>query len=479
MATKCISNITIVGGGIAGSSAALLLAQSGLHVTLYEKGPSLVSGPPFCHLHAGGNLYPEISDAQCLKLLEQSIAFARLYPHGVDYRPTIIAVPTHCTRSPQALLPRLEMLTAHYQHLIAQDPANAILGDPGAYYKCYDKATITALQSREIVPHPTTLDEWMIPFAKRVDLEKLQFPILLVQEYGLNLFRIGAGEMLALQAMPNVTLKLNTEVTHITPASEGWQITTKSPEGTSITTTDYLINATGFLTGKIDDMIGVPCQRLVEFKAAYISQWGEASDHLWPEIIFHGERGTPDGMGQFTPYPEGYFQLHGMTPAITLYEDGLVASTPQSCQPQLPQHFVEKILHRWEWSETQERTERAIAHLGRFIPSFHTATVGSHPLFGAQQIPGDDPTLRVAEVSFPTHRYARAEIVKVSSVIDMCRAIVEDLKKYGEITEIALETTPFDTIDPQTLDALAQEIAQSRDYPAALGRRSLPRPTIR
>jgi len=54
--------IAIVGGGVAGSSIALYLGQLGLNVTLFEKEPSLVSGPPFCHLHAGGNLYREISD---------------------------------------------------------------------------------------------------------------------------------------------------------------------------------------------------------------------------------------------------------------------------------------------------------------------------------------------------------------------------------------------------------------------------------
>ncbi len=32
-------------------------------------------------------------------------------------------------------------------------------------------------------------------------------------------------------------------------------------------------------------------------------------DAQWPEVIFHGERGTPNGMAQLTPYPDGFFQL--------------------------------------------------------------------------------------------------------------------------------------------------------------------------
>jgi len=432
------AKIAIVGGGIAGTTAALLLSRTGAQITLYEKGSSLVGGPPFCHLHAGGNLYPEISDAQCLKLLEQSIAFARLYPHGVDHRPTVVALPAYCSRNTEHLLPRLEKLTARYRTLIEEDPANEVLGKPEHYFRLYDKAAITALKSRPIVAKPSTPDEWMLPFAHEVDLEKIQFPVILVQEYGLNLFRIGAGEMLALSEMPNVDLRLETEVTHIEQTETGWQISTTHDGQQSEESFDYLT--------------------------------------LWPEIVFHGERGTPRGMGQFTPYPQGYFQLHGMTKEITLYEEGLVANTPQSCQPQLPENLMEKILKSWSEEETRTRTQSAIKHLARFIPSFATATVGSKPLFGAQQIPGDDPTLRVAEVSFPAPRYARAEIVKVSSVVDMCRAIIDDLQHYTQIDIDRFDPfyPYFERIDEHKLDTLARQIAQSRDYPAALAGRCVP-----
>ena len=47
--------IAVIGGGIAGASIALYLSEIGLKVDLFEKGTSLVNGPPICHLHAGGN----------------------------------------------------------------------------------------------------------------------------------------------------------------------------------------------------------------------------------------------------------------------------------------------------------------------------------------------------------------------------------------------------------------------------------------
>jgi len=429
------AKIAIIGGGVAGATAALYFGKMGLDITLFEKEPSLVTGPPFCHLHAGGNLYREISDAQCVTLLKQSIDFLRFYPYIVDYRPTVIVLPSTDKGTPEALLPRLALLTKEYEALIAQDKQNEVLGNPKNYYKSYSKVEIEALKRKKIVQVPTSCDEWMIPVAQNIDLDKVQFPLIMVQEYGLNLFRLAAGTALSLEEMPNVELQLQSIVHNVQKNYDldGWDVSYVQNDTSHTAHFDYLINAAGFRTGKIDDLLSVPCKAMVEFKAAYISQWDDHNDIKFPEIIFHGERGTPQGMGQFTPYPHGYFQLHGMTKEITLYEDGLVANTALSCQPKLGQDFIDKIEKEWKEEETIARTNAAIKHLSQYVPGFSTAHVGSKPLFGAQQIPGDDPTLRVAEVSFPRARYARCEIVKVSSVLDMCRAIHHNMLELGII----------------------------------------------
>ena len=471
------TKIAIIGGGIAGSTTALLLAHAGMQVTLFEAKQSLVSGPPFCHLHAGGNLYPDISDEQCLTLLEQSIDFARLYPNGVDHRPTIIALPKACSKNTKHLLPRLEKLRSRYRELIEQDPKNRVLGDPETYFRLYDRETIERIAKQPFEAKPHTPEAWLVPFAKEVDLDTIQFPVIMVQEYGLNLFRIGARLMLSLQQHPNVSLRLSTAVKDVSRQGNIWHIGTDT-EHSQTETFDYLINAAGYQTGKIDDMVGLSCERMVEFKAAYVTRWERESKHLWPEIIFHGERGTPRGMGQFTPYPGGHFQLHGMTKEITLYEEGLVANTPQSCQPQLPQTLLEKIEHDWQWSETVERTQNAITHLARFIPSFTSADVASKPLFGAQQIPGNDPSLRVAEVAFPTSRYARCEIVKVSSVIDMAETILEDLTKEKLYTATIPMQTLLEQIPPveeETITPQAEALCLERGYPTELAHLCVPK----
>ena len=472
------ATIAIVGAGVAGASAALYFADLGLNVTLFEKEASLVNGPPFCHLHAGGNLYREISDEQCVKLLKQSIDFLRFYPFTVDYRPTVIALPISDPSTPEALLPRLELLTAEYEILIQLDPENKVLGNSSKYFKHYSKEELLELRQKDIVTTPKTSDEWMIPVAQNINFEKVQFPLILVQEYGLNLFRLASGLTLALKEISNLTLHTNTVVSNIQEDCKrgNWQLTYVTEDKTKEAHFDYLINAAGFRSGKIDDLVGVECKSMVEFKAAYISKWESCSNTLWPEVIFHGERGTPRGMGQFTPYPGGYFQLHGMTKDITLYEDGLVANSMVSCQPHLKQDFIEKIEKSWTKEETIQRTTSAIQHLAQFIPAFKEATVGSKPLFGAQQIPGDDPTLRVAEVSFPTKGYARCEIVKVSSTLDMLDAITKELIDLGYLSSDVKgkrEIKVLQNLIDEDITTYGETLCKEREYPSSLAHRSV------
>lgn len=56
-------------------------------------------------------------------------------------------------------------------------------------------------------------------------------------------------------------------------------------------------------------------------------------------------------MAQLTPYANNIFQIHGMTQAITLFQNGLVASTDSSSQP-IFNEKINKILEEgWEEQE--------------------------------------------------------------------------------------------------------------------------------
>ena len=473
--------IAIVGAGVAGSTIALRLAELGIDTTLIEKGPSLVNGPPICHLHAGGNLYREISDQQCITLLQQSIDTVKVYPQSVNVRPTIVALPVSDQDEPHDLLPRLQKLRAHYQALVTQDQNNEVLGKPEHYFRLFERAEIEDLAQRPLPTHAECDEDWLVAFAKKVNLNKLKFPLVVVQEYGLSAFRFAAIVSLTIERLANCRLQTNRQVMNIKEKSEGsgWLVSTKNTinaEQVEVSHYDYVVNACGFKSGELDDMLNAKRQRMVEFKAAYVAHWPQCQG-LWPEVVFYGERGTPQGMAQLTPYPDGYFQLHGMTQAITLFEDGLVASCEQSSQPQLPARFIKKIENQWPEQLINERTLGSIAHIAQFIPEFSNANTAAKPLFGAQQIPGDDPELRAADVSFHQGGYARAEIVKASSALAAADAILQDLLNSGVITSAHAQRYASEHYFPISLQCKAEEVtskagqlARERNYPEALAR---------
>jgi hypothetical protein len=473
------AKIAIIGGGVAGSTIALRFAELGLDTTLIEKGPSLVNGPPICHLHAGGNLYREICDEQCLTLLKQSIDTVKVYPHSINIRPTIIALPKTDKGQPTDLLPRLEKLRTKYSELVTQDIRNKVLGEPADYFRFYSRKDITALVNKPIPNEASQASDWLISFAQHVDLDNLKFPVLLVQEYGWSAFRMAAITSLAIDRLSSCHLQTNSKVVAITQQENdsAWQVTTKNGIGSlNHQYFDYVINACGFKSGEIDDMVSAKCQRMVEFKAAYVAHWPQCQG-LWPEIIFYGERGTPQGMAQLTPYPDGYFQLHGMTQDITLFDQGLVASSLHSAQPQLASRFIEKIDKQWPEQLVNNRTLGSIEHIAQFIPAFTQAKVAAKPLFGAQQIPGEDADLRAADVSFHGRHYARAEIVKGSSALAAADAILANLVDCGLIAETELGeylTQHYFPVSQQCSESEVTEraivSAKQRDYPIALAK---------
>ncbi|EPP5333308.1 FAD-dependent oxidoreductase [Vibrio harveyi] len=463
-------HIAIVGGGVAGSTAAIHFAELGFKVSVIEKGVSLVNGPPICHLHAGGNLYREISEQQCLDLLTQSIETIRLYPHSLNIRPTIIAVPYSDGGDPETLLPRLEVIKRAYQTLVAQDSRNQVLGEPDEYYKLYSKEALLQLASQAQPEQPQSIDEWCIPFAQHADLDELKYPVVAVQEYGWSVFRLAAIANMTLEQMPNVDVITQAELVESHWNGSAWTLAYTKDGSEHALNCDFLVNACGFETGVVDDKVGVRRERLVEFKAAYVTRWNECTQQ-WPEVIFHGPRGTDKGMAQLTPYGDGYFQLHGMTKGITLFDDGLVESSQASAQPELPTSLLSKIRHGWRQEILDERTDNAIAHMAQFIPDYHTAVRGGKALFGAQQIPGTDPVLRAADVTFEENNYARIEVVKASSTLLAAQKMAQywfDIEPSDNVEQQHPVTVHW---TDQEVEDCAIKLTYERGYPQALAER--------
>lgn len=460
--------VGIIGGGVSGAVTALRLSELGIHNYLFEKKENLVSGPPFCHLHAGGNLYPEIPLEECKTLLKQSIEMARLLPDSIDKRPTFIAIPTNEKYSIDFIVDRLQSLTGYYQQLVSEDPQNEILGPVDEYFKVYHQDDILELSKTKTQATPKTSDEWMRNAIEIVDTSKLKTPIILVQEYGWNFFRVAAQAQLALKKSEFCDLNLRTNIQSVEDVSDNpgfdgnWLVRTEE----DTFEVDYLVNSAGYKNSELEGNLTVKEESHVEFKASYVSKW-KSPHGLIPEIVIHGERGTPNGMVQLTPYSDDYYQIHGMTHDVTLFDGGLLKLDQENSQVNFNSSIKERLESGWDQVDIDTRTHKAIQSVAQYIPAFSNAIVGGPPLFGAQQIPGNNPDLRVGEVSFPHKNYARSEIVKASSALTVANQILSDL---GQSNKQDSESQILSYVNKSDLDVKAIELAASRHFPTAMAR---------
>jgi hypothetical protein len=464
-------SVGIIGGGVSGAVTALQLSDLGIPNLLFEKKDNLVSGPPFCHLHAGGNLYPDIPLEECKTLLKQSIEMAKMFPESIDRRPTFIAIPTNERYSVEFILDRFEKIKEYYRKLVLEDPHNQILGPIDEYFKVYHKQDLNELSRAKIKKQPSTSDEWMRNAIEVVDTSRLKSPIILVQEYGWNFFRLAAQAQLALEESEHCTLKTDTTVQNIVDVSKdksidgNWLLRTDSE--TYIT--DYLVNSAGYKNAELEELLNLHEDKEakhVEFKASYISNW-KSPHGLIPEIIIHGERGTPHGMVQLTPYSENYYQIHGMTNEVTLFEGGLLKLDKENSKVHFNSKIQKRLEFSWDESDVHTRTKKAINSISQYIPSFQNATVGGPPLFGAQQIPGKNPDLRVGEVSFPYQNYARSEIVKASSALTVANQIVNSLG-FTNRQKRSDKNRLLESVSKTDLNTKAFDLAIDRGFPRSM-----------
>ncbi|MEF1341293.1 FAD-dependent oxidoreductase, partial [Vibrio rotiferianus] len=110
-------------------------------------------------------------------------------------------------------------------------------------------------------------------------------------------------------------------------------------------------------------------------------------------------------------------------------------------------------------------------HMAQFIPEFHEAVKGGKALFGAQQIPGTDPVLRAADVTFEDKNYARIEVVKASSTLLAAQKMAHcwfDIEPNDNIEQQHPETVSW---SEDEVERFAVKLTQERGYPKALAER--------
>ncbi|MCX5773187.1 MAG: FAD-dependent oxidoreductase [Fusobacteria bacterium] len=450
--------VAVIGAGISGTTVALELEKYGMKVHLIEKGNEVVNGPPACHLHAGGNLYPEIPVEDAKELLRESIEFARRYPLGINHRPTLLCVPKDIPFELEELIDKAQELKKYYFELISQDLRNEVLGLPDNYYTLYYEDDVAKLLDKPYVEEPITHSDWLGNVVEKLVLDTLKFPIMMINEPGIALFRIAA---LIEEELKNSSVKvhLNSQVLGICMKEETLELLLKCEECEHFIQVDFVVNAAGYQSGAVDKLLGIYEEEMVEFKAAYLVNCTQLK--TIPEIIFHGIRGTTKGMGQLTPQCGNYFQLHSMTHESTLFENGISHSC--SDEKLSLNSVVENILIQgFSKEELERRTYSAVSKIGKYIKIFDIGNVVYKPFFGIQKISKGEISKRTGGVDF-SENYIRIELVKYSSIINIARKIIE--KILGETIEIV----PLKT-ESSKIEEVAEAIAVRRGYPKEIAK---------
>lgn len=105
----------------------------------------------------------------------------------------------------------------------------------------------------------------------------------------------------------------------------------------------------------------------------------------------------------------------------------------------------------------------------------------SQPLYGAQQIPGEDASLRAADISFEGTHYARCEIVKASSVLKMTDRIVKKLIGLGVLSKESYKKRDFSahrSLKEYDIKRVAESFAKSRAYPKSIANLCFRNPNV-
>lgn len=430
--------LAIIGGGISGLMCSLKAAQAGFEIVLFESEPDAMlktSSFPI-HLHSGA-MYPSLPDAEIGQLLEESILFCREIPEAVVKRPTLISLHVSDPHDPSYIINPVIRNQQRYAELVAKDPGNKVFGEPEDYYRIFTRADLERLAQKPmpvVTHHPDdpilelSLEDWTIPFAKSTDLDQLQYPIVILKEWLMDMTAAKNAMMRKLEGLLNVAMFFNTRVTNVKPENSNIKVTFRTPQGISDAVFSHVLNAAGETAGIIDDMMGTDTVRFREAKQAFRIAFKEAEHEYWPEAVVMAPRGNKQAMTEVIPVSPGVFQLLSTTVDATLTEDGLAfADGKQTSHPVLKQQ-IERAFNGLDPADDIRRLQAVIARIADRHPRFKTAT----PMYvarGIVQIPGTDPNHRSGCVRIHSSNYSSALTVKATSAPYVAQIFVSELLK--------------------------------------------------
>jgi hypothetical protein len=436
-------HVAVIGGGIAGCLSALELSRlPEVEVDLYERKSALLGGSPYCHLHAGGFLYPDLSIADCEKLLHDSLAFARRFAPFLCQRPTIVAYNAQSKYLASVLPFRGRALQLAYRCWSESNEGNLPLGKVETYFATYQREDVIYFYQHGCLPDSDEPAKQLHkPFVESFinqlsDIDSIKYPFISVWEPGIKQNLLEWDLQQTIESQPNIKVYLNNRA-QLDTQTHSSKVTVNEREY------DYLVNACGGMHRELLD--NSPPEHL-ELKSAWIIYnnafaVGVSDYQQLPEIAIVGERGTFNGLLQITPIEKYTFQLHYMAADSTIiYGSGIGigsgigskrGSSVADAFDETHKQYIHKTINNDSLPipDYLQRSNRAIQQASMFFPLL----CESEPLdalWGIQRTVGNNSSKRTSQVVTCTEKQiADVQLVKATSVVTVVEQLVQTFKK--------------------------------------------------
>jgi hypothetical protein len=281
------SSVAIVGGGIAGTTAAILLAKHGVKVDLYEKNPRIFmeSSKIPAHLYAG-TMYFNLGSDTVKHCMEDAFQFANRLPFAVNPRPTVAAIAVEDEREPKDMIAACEANRSLYVELLSKEKFKPVFGAPEEFCQSFTRKDLERL--REVTEISPEVNPWMVSFAKNTQLDSLKYPVLLMQEFGLDMrFAAGYFEELIEEEIERGNLRFYTNSQVLSAKFEEGRVWIQIDDGNKVQspiTRDYslLVDASGRNLGRLESNLGIAESRYIDVKVAGLLVSNQVRDPQWP-----------------------------------------------------------------------------------------------------------------------------------------------------------------------------------------------------
>ena len=109
------------------------------------------------------------------------------------------------------------------------------------------------------------------------------------------------------------------------------------------------------------------------------------------------------------------------------------------------------------------------------MPPFINATPVDNALYGGQQVPSDDISVRVADIrTFADKHYIVAENVKANSALDVADNVVDFFIEQNLLDHYYHVQPQWQKLDVNKIEKIAEDLTQARHYPKQMAKVNQP-----